>query len=150
MSLPSGVHIGDECLAAFNELRLKRGSSKPKFIIYSISNNFQEISVEKISSDTDWENFLREISSSVDENGTPAPRYAAYDVEYDLGADGKRSRVVFIAWVPIETSTKVRMIYASTKEQLRKALDIAVSIHAEELDELDWKEVVREASGGKA
>lgn len=42
------------------------------------------------------------------------------------------------------------MIYASTKEQLRKALDIAVSIHAEELDELDWKEVVREASGGKA
>ncbi|KAJ5234704.1 cofilin actophorin [Penicillium citrinum] len=114
------------CLTAFNELKLGRGSSKPKFIIYGISNNYTAISLKKSSSDTNWEDFLRELSSSVDENGIPAPRYAAYDVEYDLGADGKRSRVVFIAWVPIETSTKVRMIYASTKEQLRKALDVSV------------------------
>lgn len=42
------------------------------------------------------------------------------------------------------------MIYASTKEQLRKALDIAVSIHAEELEDLEWNTVVSEASGGKA
>lgn len=42
------------------------------------------------------------------------------------------------------------MIYASTKEQLRNALDVPVSIHAETLDELDWKMIVSEASGGKA
>ena len=50
----------------------------------------------------------------------------------------------------LKNKHQVRMIYASTKEQLRKALDVSVSIHAECLDELDWKEIAREATGGKA
>lgn len=40
-------------------------------------------------------------------------------------------------------------MYASTKEQLRKALDIGPSINADSSDEIEWETVLREASGGK-
>lgn len=41
------------------------------------------------------------------------------------------------------------MLYAATKEQLRRALDVKVSIHADELSDIEWKAVLREASGGR-
>lgn len=41
------------------------------------------------------------------------------------------------------------MLYASTKEQLRKALDVKVSIHADDLHDIEWKTILREASGGR-
>lgn len=39
------------------------------------------------------------------------------------------------------------MIYASTKEQLSKALDVKLSIHTDSLDEVEWKTVLNVASG---
>lgn len=42
------------------------------------------------------------------------------------------------------------MIYATTKEQVRRFLDVKASIHADDPDELEWKTVLKEASGGKA
>lgn len=41
------------------------------------------------------------------------------------------------------------MIYASTKEQLKNALDVKLSIHADSSDEIEWKSMVNMASGGK-
>lgn len=41
------------------------------------------------------------------------------------------------------------MIYASTKEQLKNALDVKLSIHADSLDEVEWKTMLSVASGGK-
>ncbi|KAF2628123.1 hypothetical protein BU25DRAFT_410240 [Macroventuria anomochaeta] len=61
-----------------------------------------------------------------------------------------RNKTVFIAWVPVGTTLKLCMMYVSTKEQLRRALDIGPSIHANSLDEIEWGAVLREASGGKA
>ena len=42
------------------------------------------------------------------------------------------------------------MIYASTKEQLRRFVDTKPSIHADDPDELEWKTVLKKASDGKA
>lgn len=41
------------------------------------------------------------------------------------------------------------MLYASTKEQLRNALDIKLSIHADTMDEIEWKKILSLASGGR-
>ncbi|CAI7659641.1 unnamed protein product [Penicillium discolor] len=150
MSLPSGVSIADDCITAFRELRSQKSSKKPRFIIYKITDDYNTVVVDESSSEQDYEVFRQKLVSTVDNEGNPAPRYAVYDVEYDLGLEGKRSKIVFITWVPRETSTKVRMIYASTKEQLRRFLDTKASIHADDPDELEWKTVLREASDGKA
>ncbi|KAJ5326383.1 Actin-binding cofilin/tropomyosin type [Penicillium brevicompactum] len=144
------VSIGDDCITAFSELRSQRHSNKPRYIIYRITEDYNNVVVEDSSFEKDYEVFRQKLVSAIDSEGRPAPRYAVYDVEYDLGSEGKRTKIVFITWVPGETSVKDRMIYASTKEQLRKFLDVKASIHADDLDELEWKTVLKEVSGGKA
>jgi cofilin len=84
------VTISDECIAAYNQLRSGRGIPKPKFIIYKVSDDTTTIVLEESSPETDYEVFLQKLSSAVDKDGNPAPRYAVYDVEYDLGSEGKR------------------------------------------------------------
>ncbi|KAL1882554.1 hypothetical protein Plec18167_002970 [Paecilomyces lecythidis] len=149
MSMPSGVSITDECLTAFSSLRSTRGPRKPKFIIYRISDDEREVIIEESSTEQEYEVFLQKLSSAVDSKGDPTPRFAVYDVEYDLGADGKRCTTVFISWVPSSTPIKPCMLYASTKEQLRNVLDVKVSIHADEVDDLRWQNVLSVASGGR-
>jgi cofilin len=84
------VTIQDECIAAYNQLRLGKRTPKPKFIIYKISDDDTTIVLEESSPETDYEVFLKKLSSAVDKDGNPTPRYAVYDVEYDLGSEGNR------------------------------------------------------------
>ncbi|PYH48093.1 actin-binding ADF family protein [Aspergillus saccharolyticus JOP 1030-1] len=149
MSMPSGVAISDEAISASRSLRFGRGPNKPRFVIYKISDDETTVELCETSTEPDYETFLQSLCGAVDSNGKPMPRFAAYDVEYDLGEDGKRSRLVFISWVPQETALKLCMLYATTKEKLRNAVDIKLSIHADTPDELEWRNIVSLASGGK-
>ncbi|KAJ5246722.1 cofilin [Penicillium chermesinum] len=130
MSLASGVTVTDECINKFNEFRLSHG--KIKYIIFKISDDKKTVVVDDFGAESDYEVFL-------------------YDVEYDLGGgEGKRSKIIFISWVPTNVPTLWSMIYASTRENLRNALNVANSIHADDKSEIEWKAVLKEASGGKA
>ncbi|GLA12841.1 hypothetical protein AnigIFM62618_009356 [Aspergillus niger] len=140
------VNITNECITAYKELLYKRGADKPAFVIYKISDDERSIVVKESSPEKNYEAFLQKLTSAHDSDGKPAPRYAIYDVEYDLLEDGRRATIVFISWMPDVTSTRIRMLYASTKEQLRKALDVKVSIHADDVHDIEWKTVLREAS----
>lgn len=162
--------ISDDCITASRSLRFGRGPKKPRFVIYKISDDETTVELCESSSEPDYEVFLHSLRGAEDSTGKPMPRYAVYDVEYDLGEDGKRSRLVFISWVPQETSLKVSsttlsltahwiqvdfsaklcMLYATTKEQLRNALDIKLSIHADAPDDLEWRNILSVASGGRA
>lgn len=42
------------------------------------------------------------------------------------------------------------MIYASTRENLKNALNVANALHADDPSEIEWKAILKEASGGKA
>ncbi|KAJ5160246.1 cofilin [Penicillium canariense] len=149
MSLASGVSVQDECLTAFNEFRLSHG--KTKYIIYKIADNKKEVVLDQVGHEQDYEVFREKLAASKDSQGRPAPRYAVYDVEYDLGGgEGKRSKMIFISWVPSETPTLWSMIYASTREVLKNALNLSTSIHADDKSDIEWKTVLSEASGGKA
>ncbi|GMF76801.1 unnamed protein product [Aspergillus oryzae] len=84
------VSITDECINTFNDLRMKKGD-KLKFIIFKIADNKKEVVVDEASTDQDYDNFRKKLEDAKDSNGKPAPRYAVYDVEYELGGnEGKR------------------------------------------------------------
>jgi cofilin len=149
MSVDSGVSINPECITAFNELRLGRG--KTKFIIFKIADNRREIVVDEASQESDYEVFRTKLEEAKDAKGNPAPRYAVYDVEFELeGGEGKRNKIVFISWVPSETPTFWSMLYATTRQTLKNALSPQTSIHADDKSELEWKNVLSEASGHRA
>ncbi|KAL4991227.1 cofilin [Aspergillus falconensis] len=152
MSLASGVQVQDECITAFNNLRMTGGQkgSKPKFIIFKISDDKKQVVVDETSDDPNYDTFLTKLDEAKDSNGKPVPRYAVYDVEYDLGGgEGTRSRMIFISWVPSEASINWSMIYASTREVLKNALGVVTSIHADDKSDIAWKTILAEVSGGK-
>lgn len=63
---------------------------KTKFIIFKISDNKKEIVLDEVSQDHDYEVFRSKLGDARDEKGNSAPRYAVYDVEYELPGEGKR------------------------------------------------------------
>lgn len=42
------------------------------------------------------------------------------------------------------------MIYASTREVVKNALNVHNSIHADDKSDIEWMSILHEASGGKA
>jgi cofilin len=46
--------------------------------------------VDETSAETDYEVFVEKLTSARDSAGRRAPRYAVYDVKYDLKDDGQR------------------------------------------------------------
>lgn len=152
MSLASGVTVQEDVLNAFNDFRMSGNAkgNKTKFIIFKIADNKKEVVLDEVSQETDYEVFRNRLESARDDKGNAAPRYAVYDVEYELPGEGKRSKIIFISWVPTETPTLWSMLYASTRENLKQALNMTTSIHADDKSEIEWKTVLAEASGGKA
>ncbi|KAF5242549.1 hypothetical protein FAUST_3261 [Fusarium austroamericanum] len=127
-SYSNSVSVDQDCIIAANALRFSKGPDKIKFIIFKITDDEQNVVVEETSSETDYEVFRQKLLSGVDKTGNPAPRYAVYDVDYDLGEDGKR---------------QLRMLYASTMEYLKRAVNAGVFTHAGNQEDIEWEELVK-------
>jgi len=147
----SGLSVNPECVTAFNELKLGRGG--PKYIIYKISDDLKEIIVDEVGKEPDYEVFREKLIAAKEKNGKSRPSYAIYDVEFELeGGEGKRTKIAFITYInQDDTAVKSRMIYSSSRETLKNALNgIAMNWQANEPGELEWADLLKEASKGKS
>jgi hypothetical protein len=63
---------------------------KTKFVIYKITDDKKRVVVEDVSDDADWEVFRTKLADAKDAAGNPAPRYATYDVQYEIPGEGQR------------------------------------------------------------
>lgn len=146
----SGLSVNPDCVSAFNELKLGKGG--PKYIIYKISDDQKEIVVDEIGKEADYNTFREKLVAAKEKSGKSRPSYAIYDVEFELeGGEGKRSKIAFITYINQDDSAvKSRMIYASSRETLKNALNgIAMNWQANDPGELEWTDLLKEASKGK-
>ncbi|CEH15784.1 actin depolymerizing factor [Ceraceosorus bombacis] len=137
--MASGVKVNPKCLEEFQALKL---GHKTKYIIYGLSEDKTEIVVLKTSTSDKYEEFLKEL---------PADDclWAVYDFEFSKGDDGKRSKIVFIAWSPDDARIKSKMLAASSKEPLRRSLvGVAVEVQGTDLDEITYDAVLEKCSRG--
>ena len=88
----TSVSVTDEVSTVFNEFRMSGGNkaNKNKFLIFKISDNKKEVVLEEASQEQDYEVFRQKLTSATDANGKPAPRYAVYDVDFEIPGEGKR------------------------------------------------------------
>lgn len=151
----SGVSVAPECIQAFNELKLGKST---KWIIFKISDDWKEIVVEETSTDPDYSKFREKLvtAQSKSKRGDSAPlgvggRYAVFDVEYDAAeGEGKRSKITFISWVPDDAPQYPRMMYSSSKDALKRALNgLAADIQANDADDIEHDSVVSRVSKGR-
>ncbi|KAK5240115.1 hypothetical protein LTR40_014045, partial [Exophiala xenobiotica] len=92
------------------------------------------------------------LISKKEKSGKDRPSYAIYDVEFELeGGEGKRSKIAFITYINQDsTGVKSRMVYASSRETLKNALNgIAMNWQANDPGELEWADLLKEASKGR-
>ncbi|WEJ96953.1 cofilin [Yamadazyma tenuis] len=140
MASDFNVSVTDEALSAFNDLKLGK---KYKFIIFALNDKKTEIIVEETSTDKDYEVFLEKLPEN-------ASKYAIYDFEYEIGGgEGKRSKIVFYSWSPDTASIKDKMVYASSKDALRRSLNgVAADIQGTDFSEVSYATVLEKVSRG--
>lgn len=117
------------CLEAFQTLKLGK---KLKYIVYKLSDDNTEIIVAKTSESDDYDEFLAEL---------PAQdcRYAVYDLEFEKAGEGKRNKLCFFSWSPDESKIKQKMVYASSKDAIRKSLvGISTEIQGTDFSEVSY------------
>ncbi len=88
MQASSGVTVNQQCLEAYNELKLKKTH---KYVIYKLNDNFTEIVVDKTSPDADYTKFVANLPEK-------EPRWAVFDFEFQKGDAGKRNKLIFYSW----------------------------------------------------
>ncbi|RKU47352.1 cofilin [Coniochaeta pulveracea] len=149
----SGATVSQECVQAFNDLKL---SKKYKYIIFKLSDDNKQIVIDEASDDQDWENFREKLINATTKSKSGAvgkgPRYAVYDVEYQLASgEGVRNKITFIAWSPDDAGVMAKMVYASSKEALKRSLTgIATELQANDADDIEFDSVLKTVSKGLA
>ncbi|KAK6068361.1 cofilin [Seiridium cupressi] len=149
----SGASTSQECINAFNDLKLAK---KYKYIIFKLSDDNREIVVEDASTESDWEAFREKLINAQHKSKTGAvgkgPRYAVYDFEYSLASgEGSRNKITFIAWSPDDAGVMAKMVYASSKDALKRSLNgIATEIQANDSDDIEYDTVLKTVSKGLA
>ncbi|KAJ3259694.1 cofilin [Boothiomyces macroporosus] len=145
--MSSGVGVSNQVLQTYEDMKLGR---KYAYIVFAIQNS-TEIIVEKtmtteeaskLSTPEVYESFKSSIPKD-------EARYGVFDLEYDLGQNGVRSKLIFIVWNPSEGKIRSKMIYASSKKALRDRNYVLIvgldGIHQEvqcnDLDELAFESV---------
>ncbi|KAF7542862.1 hypothetical protein G7Z17_g11217 [Cylindrodendrum hubeiense] len=149
----SGATVSQECISAYNDLKLNKTI---KYIIFKLSDDNKQIVVEHASKEPDWEEFRKNLINATSKNRAgvegKGPRYAVYDVQYELATgEGTRNKITFIAWSPDDAGIQPKMIYASSKEALKRSLTgIATELQANDPDDIEYETVVKTVSKGTA
>ncbi|OBS23114.1 hypothetical protein FPOA_03673 [Fusarium poae] len=136
--MASGVGVSDHCLQEYQGLKLK---NTYRYIIYKLNKTVNEIIVDRTSKSEEWDDFLADLPET-------EPRYAVYDFEFEKDdGTGAGRKIVFVSWTPDSAKVKDKMVYASSKDALRRALvAIGMEIQATEHDEISYETVVAKAN----
>lgn len=87
-----------------------------------------------------FENFVEDLAVRYKDE----PVYVVYDFMYVVkGSLVENSKIILISWAPDSAPIKKKMIFASTKDYLKKSFDgIAKEFHATETSDLVYNELV--------
>jgi cofilin len=128
----TGVLVTGEFLKDYNSLI----SKTPRYIVFKISDDYKEFVVESSGDrSSTYEDFLNALTPN-------EVRYAVVDFEFET-VGGRRNAILFILYSDDLAPIKKKMVYASSKDALRRALTgIAVNIQASGKEELEYDEVL--------
>ncbi|RIB09757.1 cofilin [Gigaspora rosea] len=138
MSSSSGVSASDECMEVFQDLKLKK---KYKYILYKIndSKDRTEIVLDRAEEKASYEEFKNVLVGELNVD----PRYAVFDFDYEKPGEGQRNKLVFFSWVPDNARVHTKMLYASSKDAIRKKLvGVGIEVQGTDPEEVDYSAVL--------
>merc|ERR1719450_1380007 len=137
--MSSGVQVQPDCTSEFNEMKIR---NTYKFIIFKISDDKKFIEIECKG---DKGASFADFTSKLPDNDC---RYAVLDVEIATKSGATTNKLIFVAWSDDNAAIKPKMLYASSKDALKKSLSgINDEFQATDRGDLDHKEVQKKAGG---
>ncbi|XP_051120700.1 actin-depolymerizing factor-like [Andrographis paniculata] len=134
-SASPGMVIADHSKKAFLELKRKKAH---RYVIFRIDENKNEVVVDKTGGSAES---YTDFSESLPENDC---RYAVYDFDFVTAENCQKSKIFFIAWAPATSRIRAKMLYATSKESFKRALDgVHYEIQATDPTEMDL-EVIKD------
>lgn len=124
----SELEISNDVIAAFNKIK----SGDLRFAIFNVTESDSAVVLDRTGGrESSYNSFVRELPAG-------EPRFAVFDYEYVQGDKKATSELVFICYIPDTARIKSRMMYASSRDTLKKSLTgVPVEIHAADFSDLD-------------
>jgi len=135
--MASGVTVSDEVLAKF--AIIKKGKTY-RYMIYHIKDE-KVVEVEKTGDrDASYDDYLKDLGSA----GSDECRYGLYDLEYEHSCQGtsdtKKQKLFLMCWCPDTAKIKKKMLYSSSFDALKSALDgVGKYIQATDMAEASYE-----------
>ncbi|VFQ67812.1 unnamed protein product [Cuscuta campestris] len=110
-----GKWVTEECKKSFMEMKWKKVH---RYIVFKfVDDKSLSLTVDKVGGP----------GESYDDLAAALPRddcrYALFDFDFVTVDNCRKSKILFIAWAPAESRIRAKMLYATSKEGLRRALD---------------------------
>eukprot|EP00914_Ancora_sagittata_P010459 GHVO01020168.1.p2 GENE.GHVO01020168.1~~GHVO01020168.1.p2 ORF type:complete len:147 (+),score=32.19 GHVO01020168.1:94-534(+) len=141
--MASGVSVKDECKDALMEIKLKKSM---KYIIFRVSKDLKSIEVEKKGAPgADYDEFVADLKVA---EGDGECRYGIFDAVYQKAGSVEHQKLFFILWSPENAKVKQKMLYASSKDALKRALGegIGKEVQATDHSDLAWDNILEQIS----
>ncbi|XP_034037488.1 cofilin-1 [Thalassophryne amazonica] len=158
--MASGVTVTDEVVAVFNDMKVRKAQQnedekkkRKKSVMFCLSDDKKKIVLECGKEIT-----LGDIGTTVDDpyhhfvKMLPLNdcRYALYDATYET-KETKKEDLVFIFWAPESAPLKSKMIYASSKDAIkRKFTGIKHEWQVNGLEDIKDRRTLAEKLGGSS
>ena len=148
MPAPCGRALGPppplpSCQATISDLPPRHGCGfRSQYIIFKITDDKKNIEIEcKGEKGADFKDFTSKLPDG-------DCRYAVLDVEINTKSGATTNKLIFVAWSDDNASIKPKMLYASSKDALKKALSgINDEFQATDRGDLNLDEIKKKAGG---
>lgn len=138
--MASGVKVNNDCKTTYLDLKKNR---KFRYLLFGFTEDDKtEITVLKEADpNATYDEFVQDL---FDAETKKECRYAVYDAEYEAATGMKKNKILFFMWSPDTATVKQKMLYASSKDALRKTFGegLAKEIQACDHGELLWSNVL--------
>merc|ERR1719263_1744784 len=134
--MSSGVAVDDNCATLFQEMKLKHTK---RYLVFKIEDKKKIFLDTEGDSEKTYDDFLEAIKSSAE------PRYGLVDVKFEKADGTPQEKIVFINYSPDDCGVKMKMLYASSKDSIKKKFTggVAKELQCNDVDELAYDEIVK-------
>lgn len=130
----SGVVLGDGCKELFTQMQLKHTL---RYIIYEIQDKKTIVPLSQADKSKNYDDFLGALPAG-------QPKFALVDVPFEAKTGAQTSKMVFVFWCPDDCGVKDKMLYASSKDVIRKAFTgIQCEIQANDKGDLVEADIIQ-------
>ncbi|KAJ4965933.1 hypothetical protein NE237_017782 [Protea cynaroides] len=110
----TGMWVTEECRNSFMELKRKKVH---RYIVFKIDEVSKLVTVDKVGGPAES---YDDLAASLPDDDC---RYAVFDFDFVTVDNCRKSKIFFIAWAPPASRIRAKMLYATSKDGLRRVLD---------------------------